>query len=47
LAEILAPFRTDVESELDAGRDEEFDTSFARLTGDDLMSALAKLAERG
>ncbi|MFW6082759.1 MAG: hypothetical protein ACOC8C_01755 [Chloroflexota bacterium] len=47
MAEILSPFRTDVESDRDVDREEDLDTSFARLTGDDLMSALAKLAERG
>jgi MoxR-like ATPase len=46
MADILAPFRTDVESELDVDGEEELDTGFARLKGDDLMSALAKLAER-
>jgi 5-methylcytosine-specific restriction protein B len=46
MAEILAPFRTDVESGLDPDGEEQLDSSFARLTGDDLMSALAKLAKK-
>lgn len=47
LAEILAPFRADAESELEVDMEGELDISFARLTGEDLMSALAKLAEQG
>lgn len=47
MAEVLSPFRTDVESDREQDEEEELDSSFARLTGDDLMTALAKLAETG
>jgi biotin operon repressor/DNA polymerase III delta prime subunit len=47
LAELLAPFRTDVEPGIEAVEDEGIDFELGRQTGDDLMVALAKLAERG
>jgi hypothetical protein len=47
LAELLAPFRTDVEPDLEAAQETGFDFEIGRQTGDDLVIALAKLAERG
>jgi hypothetical protein len=47
LAELLAPFRTDVESTIENAQGMESDFEIGRQTGDDLVIALAKLAERG
>jgi hypothetical protein len=46
LAELLAPFRTDVESTVGDAQDMELDFEIGRQAGDDLVIALAKLAER-
>jgi hypothetical protein len=43
LAELLAPLQTDLDSEIRDG-DEGFE--FARLTGDDLLTGLVRIAER-
>lgn len=45
LAELLAPFRTDVEPGIEAEQEEDFE--LGRQTGDDLLVALAKIAEGG
>jgi 5-methylcytosine-specific restriction endonuclease McrBC GTP-binding regulatory subunit McrB len=47
LVELLAPFLTDIESGLQETETEEMDVVIGRLQGDDLMVALAKLAEKG
>ncbi len=47
LAEVLAPFLTDVEAGLSGAMIEEMDLEIGRLRGDDLMAALARLAGRG
>ena len=47
LAELLAPFRTDVEPNIEDAQDMGLDFEIGRQTGDDLVIALAKLAERG
>ena len=47
LAELLAPFRTDVEPDLEYVQETGLDFEIGRQTGDDLVIALAKLAERG
>jgi hypothetical protein len=46
LAELLAPFRTDVESGVETAPEEGLDFEIGRESGDDLVVALAKLAER-
>jgi MoxR-like ATPase len=47
LAELLAPFRTDVEPDFEDAQETGLDFEIGRQTGDDLVIALAKLAERG
>lgn len=47
LAELLAPFRTDVEPDFEDAQETGIDFEIGRQTGDDLVIALAKLAERG
>ncbi|MCP4537118.1 MAG: AAA domain-containing protein [Chloroflexi bacterium] len=46
LAELLAPFRTDVEPDIQDAQDMGLDFEIGRQTGDDLVIALAKLAQR-
>jgi biotin operon repressor len=46
LAELLAPFRTDVESGIEVVQEEGLDFEIGRQSGDDLVIALAKLAGR-
>jgi hypothetical protein len=41
----LDPFRTDVDAAPGAATEEGFDVELARLDGDDLLAALAHLAE--
>jgi MoxR-like ATPase len=45
LAEILAPFRTDVESQTEPEEEDEAGFELGRQTGEDLIAALAMLAE--
>jgi MoxR-like ATPase len=47
LAELLTPFYTDVESEGEPDHIDGMDFEIGRQTGDDLIAALAKLAEKG
>jgi hypothetical protein len=47
LIELLAPFLTDIEAGLQETETEKMDVVIGRLQGDDLMVALAKLAEKG
>jgi 5-methylcytosine-specific restriction protein B len=46
LAEILAPFRTDVEAGVEVTQESDLDFELDRLPVEDLMIALARLAER-
>ncbi len=46
LAELLTPFYTDVESEGELDQADGMDFEIGRQTGDDLIAALAKLAEK-